>query len=63
VGDRKEDQLVAQRAGIPFIAVLTGPESRQGFPAPGALHVLDSISELPALLDHKGAPLSAPAQD
>lgn len=55
IGDRREDQLVAQRAGIPFVAVLSGPESRQGFPEPGAAHVLDSVAELPALLQRPGA--------
>lgn len=32
VGDRHGDRLAAHAAGIPFIAVLTGPEVRQGFP-------------------------------
>ena len=54
VGDRAEDQLVAKRACIPFIAVRSGPESRRGFPAPGAAHVLDSVSQLPDLLETTG---------
>lgn len=56
VGDRAEDQLAAKRAQIPFIAVLTGPESRQGFPKPGAAHVLPSIEQLPALLSAPDTP-------
>lgn len=55
IGDRSEDQLVAERARIPFVAVLSGPESRRGFPAPGASHVLSSVSELPELLSRPDA--------
>ncbi len=60
VGDRADDQLAAQRAGIPFVAVRTGPEARRGFPAPGAAHVLDSISQLPDLLESKNRLFSCP---
>ena len=50
IGDRREDQLAARRAGIPFVAVLSGPESHQGFPESGALKVLQSVKELPDFL-------------
>jgi len=53
VGDRAEDQLVANRAGIPFVAVRTGPEAKRGFPGADAPYVLDSLRELPALLERE----------
>ncbi len=55
IGDRHEDQLVAERAGIPFVAVRSGPESQHGFPAPGAAHILDSVGQLVDLLKHPDA--------
>lgn len=47
VGDRHDDQRAAHAAGIPFVAVRTGPEAKLGFPAaiPEG-HVLDSAAEI-----------------
>jgi phosphoglycolate phosphatase-like HAD superfamily hydrolase len=51
VGDRLEDRLAAQAAGVTFVAVLTGPEVRHGFPGDHPPeHVLGSVAELPAWL-------------
>lgn len=55
VGDREEDRLAATHAGIRFLAVLTGPEARLGFPREhDASHVLGSIADLPAWLARDG---------
>jgi phosphoglycolate phosphatase len=51
VGDREEDRLAARAAGVGFVAVLTGPEVKRGFPGdhPPA-DVLPSVASLPAWL-------------
>ena len=52
VGDRQDDRVAAQAAGIEFVAVCTGPEHAQGFPYDyPASHVLPSVMSLPAWLD------------
>jgi phosphoglycolate phosphatase-like HAD superfamily hydrolase len=51
VGDRYEDRLAAEAAGIRFVAVLTGPEVRRGFPGDlPASAVLATVAGLPAWL-------------
>ncbi|MEM7153987.1 MAG: HAD family hydrolase [Myxococcota bacterium] len=51
VGDRDDDRIAAQAAGMEFIAVCTGPESDLGFPhAHPKTHVLESVAGLPAWL-------------
>lgn len=52
VGDREDDAHAAVGAAVPFIAVLTGPESGDGFPPAGVpTHaVLPSVAELPRLM-------------
>jgi phosphoglycolate phosphatase len=60
VGDRDEDRRAATSAGIRFLAVLTGPEATQGFPADhDPAHVLASVADLPAWLERSGGPTSA----
>jgi phosphoglycolate phosphatase len=51
VGDRHEDRLAAEGAGVRFVAVLTGPEVRHGFPGdlPKSA-VLATVAALPAWL-------------
>ncbi len=51
VGDRNEDRIAARAAGIPFVAVRTGPETRRGFPGDEEPHVIDSIAEFPRWLE------------
>lgn len=51
VGDRDDDRVAAQAAGIEFVAVCTGPEHALGFPYEHpASHVLPSVTGLPAWL-------------
>jgi phosphoglycolate phosphatase len=60
VGDRDEDRLAANGAGIRFIAVKTGPEVSLGFPhGVHATHVLDSVADLPEWLTRTEAILPA----
>ncbi len=52
VGDRQDDRLAAEAAGIEFVAVCTGPEQALGFPYDHPpSHVLPSVRSLPAWLD------------
>ncbi len=53
VGDSLHDLLAARAAGVVAIAVLTGPSRHAARPEiePHADHVIDSIEDLPALLD------------
>ncbi|MCX4245025.1 HAD family hydrolase [Paraliomyxa miuraensis] len=51
VGDRDDDRMAAQSAGIEFVAVCTGPERSMGFPYEHPVsHVLPSVTSLPAWL-------------
>lgn len=50
VGDSRHDLHAAKAAGAVAIAVLTGPATREDL-APLADHVVESIADLPALLD------------
>lgn len=50
VGDSLVDLETAQRAGIPFIALLTGPTSREKFLGDDVHLILERINELPAIL-------------
>jgi len=51
VGDRDDDRIAAQAAGIEFVAVCTGPEHALGFPhGHPSTHVLPSVVELPEWL-------------
>ena len=48
VGDRQGDRLAAEAAGLPFLAVQTGPEARRGFPGDlEPTRVLTSAAEVP----------------
>jgi phosphoglycolate phosphatase len=48
VGDRREDQVAAQAAGLHFVAVRSGPEARQGFPRGlPERHILETAAEFP----------------
>jgi phosphoglycolate phosphatase-like HAD superfamily hydrolase len=50
VGDRHEDRQAAEAAGIRFVAVLTGPEVRTGFPGDlAAAQVVASVADVPRL--------------
>jgi HAD superfamily hydrolase (TIGR01549 family) len=52
VGDSEDDYQAASKAGLSFLAVLTGITSREVFLAAGLNddHILDSISDLPQAL-------------
>ncbi len=50
VGDTAIDAEAARRAGVPFIAVLTGFAGREDLAAYQPLAVLPSVAELPAFL-------------
>ena len=53
IGDTLHDLRAARAAGVVSIAVLTGPTRAAARPdlEPHADHVIDSIADLPALLD------------
>lgn len=50
VGDRHDDRVAAQGAGLTFVGVQTGPEPH-GFADHPREHVLASVAELPAWLE------------
>jgi phosphoglycolate phosphatase len=50
VGDTVIDAEAARRAGVPFVAVLSGPTGRREFDGYEPLTVLEGVSELPAFL-------------
>ncbi|MFV8751029.1 HAD family hydrolase [Nannocystaceae bacterium ST9] len=50
VGDRHDDRLAAQAAGLTFVGVRTGPEPH-GFASHPREHVLDSAADLPRWLE------------
>jgi phosphoglycolate phosphatase len=51
VGDTTIDAEAAANAGLRFVAVLTGPTSREEFAPLTTVALLDSVAGLPALLD------------
>lgn len=54
VGDRHEDRLAAEAAGIRFVAVRTGPEARRGvFDDLPDDRVVDSAAEIPDWLERR----------
>lgn len=50
VGDSIIDAFCAENAGVTFTGVLTGGATRKDFEDVGVKHIIESISELPALL-------------
>jgi phosphoglycolate phosphatase len=50
VGDHRVDAEAAARAGVPFVAVLTGPSPREDFAAHPVRAFLESVAQLPPLL-------------
>lgn len=50
VGDSLADAEVAQRAAVPFAAVLSGVTPRADFEGYGAVAVLESLAQLPAVV-------------
>jgi phosphoglycolate phosphatase len=60
VGDSLTDARTAERAGLPFAAVLTGTTPRAAFAPYAPLGVLDDLSELPRLLSNHSAERSRP---
>ena len=51
VGDSMVDALTARRAGIPFIAVLTGTVGENEFNELPNIAIIDDVSALPSLFD------------
>ena len=51
VGDSVTDAETAKRAGVPFVAVLSGVTPREVFEDYSMYRVLESLSELPGLED------------
>lgn len=51
VGDHRVDADAAARAGVAFVAVLSGPSPRTDFTGAAVGAFLDSLAELPRLLD------------
>jgi len=60
VGDSLTDARAAARAGLPFVAVLTGTTPRAAFAPYMPWSVLDDLSELPGLLSNCAVDRSAP---
>lgn len=50
IGDSLVDLETARRAGLPFIALLTGPTTREEFPGYDVYRILERISDLPTSL-------------
>ena len=50
VGDSVTDAETAQRAGVPFVAVLSGVTQREAFAGYDSVNVLESAAELPRAL-------------
>ena len=51
VGDNATDAETARRAGVPFVAVLSGVASRDEFDIYPVLEFLENVGRLPAFLD------------
>jgi len=57
VGDSVIDAIVAERAGTPFVAVLSGTTPREAFDQYQPVRVIDRLTELPRVLTRlAGAP-------
>jgi len=57
VGDSVIDAIVAERAGTPFVAVLSGTTPREAFDQYQPVRVIDNLTELPRVLTRlAGAP-------
>ncbi len=52
IGDHAVDAEAAGRAGVPFVAVLTGTSERHHFDTAQCLGILNDLSALPSLLGH-----------
>jgi len=52
IGDHTVDAEAAGRAGVPFVAVLTGTTERHHFDTAQCLGILDNLLTLPSLLGH-----------
>lgn len=52
IGDHSVDAEAAKRAGVPFVAVLTGTSGRHLFDTAQCLGILHDLSGLPSLLGH-----------
>lgn len=52
IGDHPVDAEAADRAGVPFVAVLTGTSQRHHFTAKPSLGILDDLAALLPLLGH-----------
>jgi len=50
VGDSRTDAQTAQRAGVPFVATLTGVTARDAFAGYDVVGFLDNLDELPDLI-------------
>lgn len=50
VGDHQVDAAAAAQAGVPFVAVLSGPSPREDFAAHPVRAFLESVAQLPGLL-------------
>ena len=50
VGDSRTDAQTAQRAGVPFVAALTGVTTRDAFVGYDVVGFVDSLDELPDLI-------------
>lgn len=50
VGDTLGDAEAAQRAGVPFVAVLSGPTPATAFDTVATHHILPSVADLPTWL-------------
>jgi phosphoglycolate phosphatase len=53
VGDSVVDAQLAQRAGVPLVVVLTGVTPRDHFEGYDSFAVLESVSQLPEILNHR----------
>lgn len=51
VGDSRDDIVMAKRASVPFVAVLTGNLTRQEAESEGAHLIIDSVAELDCVLE------------
>jgi phosphoglycolate phosphatase len=50
VGDHQVDAEAAAAAGVRFVAVLSGVTGRDGWTSHDAVSVIDSVADLPAVL-------------
>ncbi|MBI4311329.1 MAG: HAD-IA family hydrolase [Chloroflexi bacterium] len=60
VGDHTIDAETAQRAGVPFAAVLTGMTPREAFVPYPSVAILQDLEGLPGLLNHAQRPGGEP---